>query len=115
MAAGKKSQFIYVFEAVRPELITDPGAWTDEDIRIAEDHVDYLRRATEEGTVIMAGRSLDGKGPALVVFEADSLEDARRFMARDPFVAEGLMRANVHPFRAALLRQPLAPPPESDG
>jgi uncharacterized protein YciI len=114
MATGKKSQFIYLFEAVRPELITNPDAWTAEDSRIAEEHVAYLQQATEEGTVIMAGRSLDGEGPAVVVFEADSEEDARRFMARDPFVAGGLMRAHLHPFRAALLRQNPAPPSTED-
>jgi uncharacterized protein YciI len=85
-------------------MVTDPDAWTPEDIRVAEDHFAYLKQATEEGTVILAGRSLDGQGPAVVIFEAESEEQARHFMESDPFVAGGLMRASLHPFRAALVR-----------
>ena len=99
-----KGQFIYVFDPVRPELVSDPDAWTEEDTRIAGEHVAYLRRATQEGIVILAGRSLDGKGPAVVIFEADTEDSAQRFMEADPFVAGGLMRASLHPFRAALVR-----------
>jgi len=104
MPEPAKEQFIYVFEAVRPELITDPDAWTEKDTRIAGEHFAYLQQATENGIVILAGRSLDGKGPAVVIFETDSEEEARRFMQADPFVAGGLMRASLHPFRAALVR-----------
>jgi hypothetical protein len=34
----EKQQFIYVFNPVRPEMITDPDAWTEEDTHIAHDH-----------------------------------------------------------------------------
>lgn len=104
MSEHKKQQFIYVFDPVRPELVTDPDAWTEEDIRVGEEHFAYLSKATEEGTVILAGRSTDGTGPAVVILEASSEDDARRFMEKDPFVAGGLMRASLHPFRAALIR-----------
>ena len=105
MSQHERQQFIYVFDPVRPEMVTDPDAWTEEDTRFAERHFAYLKRATEEGTVILAGRSLDGVGPAIVVFEAASKDDARGFMENDPFVAGGLMRATLHPFRAALVRK----------
>jgi len=39
----------------------------------------------------------------VVIFRAESEDDARRFMEGDPFVAEGLFRASLHPFRAALV------------
>jgi uncharacterized protein YciI len=104
MPEQSKGQFIYVFEPVRPELVTDPDAWTAEDTRIANEHFAYLQQATQDGIVILAGRSLDGEGPAVVIFEADSEDRARSFMETDPFVAGGLMRAKLHPFRAALVR-----------
>jgi uncharacterized protein YciI len=100
----EKEQFIYVYDPVRPELVTDAEAWTEEDIRTFNDHFAYLKRATEEGTVLLAGRAQDGEGPAIVIFEAPSQEEARLFMESDPFVAGGLMRAKLHPFRAALVR-----------
>ena len=104
MTDPKKSQFIYVFDPVRPEMIANPDAWTEEDNRIAEEHFAYLKNATEQGTVLLAGRSLDGQGPAVVIFEAASEEEAYQFMESDPFVDHGLMRASLHPFRAALVR-----------
>jgi uncharacterized protein YciI len=96
---------IYIFEAVRPELVTDPDAWTDVDIRIAEAHFEYLERATQSGTVILAGRATDGVGPAIVILDIANEDQARQFMQDDPFIAGGLMRAQLHPFRAALVRQ----------
>jgi uncharacterized protein YciI len=104
MAEQPKEQFIYVFDPVRPELVTDPNAWTEEDTRIAGEHFAYLQKATQDGVVILAGRSLDGEGPAVVILEADSEESAWSFVQADPFVAGGLMRTTLHPFRAALIR-----------
>jgi uncharacterized protein YciI len=98
-------QFIYVFDPVRPEMVTDPDAWTEEDNRIASNHFAYLQKATQAGTVLLAGRAQDGIGPAIVILEADSEGEARCFMENDPFVAGGLMRATLHPFRAALVRK----------
>jgi uncharacterized protein YciI len=105
MSRQEKRQFIYVFEPIRPELVTDPDSWTEKETQIAENHVAYLRKAMDEGIVLLAGRSLDSQGPALVVLDAASEEEARRFMENDPFVAGGLFRAHLHPYRAALVRK----------
>jgi uncharacterized protein YciI len=96
---------LYKFEAVRPELITDADAWTEADLKVAEAHFAYLKQATEEGIVILAGRSTDGLGPAIVILDIGAEEQARRFMENNPFIASGLMRGHLHPFRAALVRQ----------
>ena len=104
MDSKVRRQFIYAIEATRPELVTDPDAWTEEENRIAREHFAYLERATKEGTVLLAGRAQDGLGPAIVVFEASSEHAARQFMEGDPFITSGLMRASLHPFRAALVR-----------
>ncbi|MEE9297979.1 MAG: YciI family protein [Acidimicrobiia bacterium] len=96
---------MYVFTSgPRPELATDPKAWTESDEAIAEDHFSYLRRATEEGVVILAGRSQDGIGPAIVILEANSQAEALRFMEQDPFITSGLFGADLHEFRVALQR-----------
>lgn len=101
------AEFIYQFTpGPRPELATDPDAWTEEDERVAAAHFAHLQAAAEKGRVILAGRSQDGTGPAIVVFRADTDEEARRFMEDDPFVSEGLFGASLHPFRAALVDRP---------
>ncbi len=99
------NQYLYHFgTGPRHELATDPDAWTLEDEQVGEDHFDHLKQAAEDGIVILAGRSLDGIGPAIVIFEAETDEGAQRFMEEDPFVSQGLFTATLHPFRAALLR-----------
>lgn len=105
MSEDEKLQFIYTFEPTRPELVTDPGAWTEDEIATARAHFAYLQQGSEEGTVILAGRSQDGVGPAIVILEAASEAEARNFMQNDPFVASGLMRASLHPYRVALMRR----------
>jgi len=102
---AEMKQFLYQFHPSRPELVTDPDAWTEEELAISQSHFQYLKGATEEGTVILAGRSLDGVGPAVVILDAMTETEARQFMQSDPFVASGLMRATLHPFRAALVRK----------
>lgn len=98
-------QFIYEFgPGSRSELAIDPDAWTIEDEQIGADHYARLKMATEDGIVILAGRSPDGAGPAIVVFEAANEEAAGRFMEEDPFVSEGLFKATLHPFNVALIR-----------
>jgi uncharacterized protein YciI len=104
---GDKLHFIYHFlPGKRADLATNPDAWTEEDNKIGAAHYERLKQATENGIVILAGRSQDGIGPAIVIFEADSEEEARHFMEEDPFVSEGLFRSELHLFRAALVREP---------
>lgn len=99
--------FLYRFApGERADLASNPDAWTEEDNRIAGEHFNYLKQGLGEGVLIFAGRSLDGIGPAVVVFEAESKEKARQFMQADPFVRHGLFGAELHPFRAALVREP---------
>ena len=98
------NQYIYLIESPRQEVI-DPDSWTEDEIHIAETHFAYLKKATEAGTLLLAGRSPDGEGPAIVIFEASSEDEALHFMENDPFIAEGLMTARLYPFRAALMRK----------
>jgi uncharacterized protein YciI len=96
---------MYVFgPGDRPELRSDPSAWTEADNAVGGAHFERLRAGALEGRVILAGLPLDPEGPAVVIFEADSEADARAFMETDPFVSEGLFTATLYPFVAALVR-----------
>lgn len=99
------AQFLYQFlPGDRADLATNPDAWTTDDEKIAASHFQYLKDAARVGEVILAGRSSDGIGPAIVIIEAGDHDQARRFMESDPFVSSGLFTASLHPFRAALVR-----------
>ena len=98
------SQHIYQIFPSREELLSDSYEWTDEENEIAGNHFAYLKKACVDGVVILAGRSLDGVGPAIVILDIPGEKEARAFMNNDPFIKTGLMKANLHPYRAALIR-----------
>ena len=102
---SRTPQWLYYFlPGSRPELFTQPNAWTDDDERVAAAHYARLKQALADGVLILAGRSQDGIGPAIVIFEADDEPAAREFMDSDPFVSSGLFGASLHPYVAALMR-----------
>lgn len=104
------AEWIYHFlPGNRPELARDESAWTADDERIATEHAAYIQAATDAGLVILAGRAQDGIGPAVVIIETATADEATAFMEGDPFVREGLFGADLHPFRAAFMRRPPTP------
>jgi uncharacterized protein YciI len=66
-------------------------------------HFEYLKGLLCEGKLILAGPSLDPPF-GVIVFEAETEEEARRLIADDPSVATGVQTPELHPFRASLLR-----------
>jgi uncharacterized protein len=100
-----KPQFLYIVRLARPALLTEgPDA---EEQRVLGAHFAYVERLTDEGTMILVGRT-QTTGPetfGLAIFEADSEEEARRIMEEDPAVAQGLMRAELYPYKVALMRR----------
>lgn len=65
-----------------------------------------LQGLLKEGKLILAGKTegLDSKTFGIVIFEADSEEEAKMIMDSDPAVLEGIMTAELHPYRVALMR-----------
>ena len=102
----EKQQFAYLLTLTDPELARNPKSWTKEQTDIVGVHFNHLKKLTEEGTVIMAGRSPDPeKGFGIVIFEASSKAIAEEIMNSDPAVKHGLMAAEIHNFRVALMRK----------
>jgi uncharacterized protein YciI len=101
-APAGKQQFLYVLK-LAPRLLVD-SIWTDFDHAVVAEHFERLERLTEEGTVIQAGRTLSYDPMGLVFFEAAGPDEARRLMEEDPAVKEGVMSAELHPYRVALQR-----------
>jgi uncharacterized protein YciI len=94
--------FLYKIQPVRPEMLT--GETPEEEHTISE-HFTYLKGLTEAGVVLLAGRTLntDYSSFGIVVFTAGSEEEARQVMLNDPAVKQRVMRAELYPYRIALL------------
>ena len=101
---GKK-QFVYVLK-LTPRLL-DEKNWTEQDSRIVGRHFRRLQQMHKEGRVILAGRTLNESDPSqfgVVIFEADSEDEARQVMEADDAVKEKIMTAQLFPFSVALIR-----------
>jgi uncharacterized protein YciI len=51
-------------------------------------HLAYLNQLFQEGKVVMAGPFTDKRG-GMVIYKADSMEEAKRLAEADPAVTEG--------------------------
>lgn len=58
-------------------------------------HLEYLTTLHEQGKIFAKGPFVDGSG-GLVVYKADSLEEAKQLAETDPYVKEGVRRLELH-------------------
>ena len=97
------SLFLYKIQLVRQEMLAEGS--TPEEERIISEHFNYLEGLTQAGVVHLAGRTLTSEysGFGIILFSAESEEAARQIMRNDPAVENRVMRAELYPFRVALL------------
>jgi len=93
--------FIYVVTLVFREKF---GKMSSEEEAIVEKHYARLKKALDDGKLILAGPCSDGAF-GIVVFRARSERDAKKFMEDDPAVKGGLMKAELYPFRVSLMAE----------
>ena len=101
-------QFLYMIRPTRVAMLTEGLTRAEEEI--VSSHFQYLRALARKGVVILAGRTLndDETTVGIVVFQADSEDEATRVMHADPAVKAGVMRAELYPFHVAVADERLA-------
>ncbi len=102
MAVFKTPQFLYVLHPTRPQMLTE-GATPEEDA-IVEAHFNNLQRLLNEGTLVLAGRTLVPDSMGLVIILAPDEAVARAIMDNDPAIVGGIMRAELFSYRVALMK-----------
>jgi len=100
----ESKQFIYVLKLI-PTLLIESN-WTEKDEEIVSKHFNVLQELKRDGRLILAGRTLnmDEKTFGIVILEVDSEGEAQTIMRNDPAVAEGIMTAELFPYRVALIK-----------
>ncbi|MBH0162871.1 YciI family protein [Fictibacillus sp. 26RED30] len=58
-------------------------------------HLDYLAELVTQDKVHLKGPFLDGAG-GMVVYKAESLDEAKQLAEEDPYVKEGVRRLELH-------------------
>lgn len=78
---------------------------TEEEAQHVGAHFQRLKQLMDTGVVLHAGRTTnaDRSSFGVVIFRAESDEAARAFVAADPAVASGIMRAELFPYGVALV------------
>jgi uncharacterized protein YciI len=102
-----KKQFIYVLK-LQPAY-RKQNNWTKTTDEIVSRHFAYLKKLTDEGTVILAGRTTydvaDKNVFGIVILETGNEAAARIIMEQDPAIMDKVMKAELHPFSVAFLRK----------
>jgi uncharacterized protein YciI len=100
--------YLYKLEPARLEMVTQGP--TPREAEIVSQHFSYLQDLTQKGIVFLAGRTLnnDEKTFGICILRASSAEAARELMQNDPAVKQGVMRAELFPYRIALFNEAVA-------
>lgn len=98
------NQWLYVLKPTRLEMLTE-GA-TDYESETVSRHFAYLQGLTKQGVMILVGRTqnADENTIGLAIFEAEDESAARKIMESDPAIVGGVMRADLYPYKIALMR-----------
>ncbi|MFC7442557.1 YciI family protein [Laceyella putida] len=61
-------------------------------------HLAYLEELEQQGKIFAKGPFIDGAG-GMVIYIADSLEEAKELAEKDPYVIEGVRRLELHEWK----------------
>ncbi|ALP35389.1 YciI family protein [Paenibacillus sp. SEL1] len=74
--------------------IVDPGKRQE----LHPKHLEFLNKMKEQGKIYAMGPFVDGAG-GLVIYVADSLEEAQAMVEKDPYVSEKALRLELHEWK----------------
>ena len=94
-------QFLYKITPSRLGMVTEGP--TDNEATMLTQHFSYLKSLTDKGTVLLSGRTQNSDATTfgITIFRAETDDEARSIMNNDPAVKEGIMRAELYPYKVA--------------
>lgn len=60
-----------------------------------EEHLEFLSRLREAGTILMNGRFVDGAG-GLIIYKANSQDEVEKIVNTDPYIINGARDYEIH-------------------
>ncbi len=112
--AAPRKHYVYYIRPARAGFFTKT---TPAEEQVMGEHVAYIKSLLGQGRLVLAGPSfeptqapegtalaLDMAPPGIVVFAAESDEEARRIMEADPAVKAGVFKAQVNSFKLSFSR-----------
>ena len=98
-----KKHFYTIIKPYRKDFITQPS---EEEGSLMSDHFLYLKDLLASKKLVLAGPTLIETDPfGLLIFETESLDEARKLLENDPSVKAGIQKiADLCPIRLSLFR-----------
>ena len=98
-------QWLYLLKPTRLGMVTEGP--TPKEAEVVSRHFAHLEALTEKGVMILVGRTQneDESTFGIAIFEAEDNSAAREIMESDPAVREGVMKAELYPYKVALMRK----------
>ncbi|HRJ26903.1 MAG TPA: YciI family protein [Fimbriimonadaceae bacterium] len=95
-------QFLCLLRPTRLEMVTEGP--TEDEAAVIGAHFEYLQGLVAQRVMLVVGRTQnnDEKTLGLAIFEAENEPAAQEIVRSDPAVAQGMMSAEVFPYRIAL-------------
>jgi uncharacterized protein len=95
-------QYIYTITLI--DRLHDLKKWTVEDQEAVNKHFEYLKIQMQTGKMILAGRTQNELKDTfgIVIFNAQSDDEAQSFMENDPSIQSGVMIGTLYPYAIAL-------------
>lgn len=82
----------------RPKRENWVATMTSDEQAIMGQHFEYINKLFSEGKIIFSGACTDG-AMGLIVYNAESAEEARVLFENDPLTKSGITNTELHPFR----------------
>lgn len=94
------SDFLCEIVLVRPSFLTDG---TPQEYAAVQAHFDRLQRDQVAGIVYLAGRTQTENPRGLIIFKAEDMPAAQRYIDEDPAIVGGVMRViALEPYSVAV-------------
>lgn len=87
---------------LRPKRANFLATITHEERAVMEEHMIYLRDLYDRGKILFGGAATDGSF-GILVYKADSADEAEQLYTNDPAVRAGIGHAELHPFHVGYL------------
>lgn len=95
-------EFMYMFKPKRENFLQ---TMTPEEMAAFGGHIEYTKKLFADGKVILMGACTDG-ALGIVIFKADSTENAQSIFDNDPAVKARIVHAELHPYKVVAIKAP---------
>jgi len=82
--------------------------WGSRELGFAQEHVAYIKELAEDNKAYLLGRTTnvyDADMFGVIVFEAASMEEAKKILDDDPLVKNNIMQGTVSPFSIVFVKE----------